>query len=115
MAKVGAAHQDDGDQERALAAEPVADAAEHQGAQRPEHEAGAEQRQRGDESRRSGQAGEEGLGDDRARLPKTKKSYHSKVVPADEAAITRAIGQGLCSAAINNAPLVSRRRDNGWD
>ena len=30
-----------------------------------------------------------------ARLPKMKKSYHSKVVPADEAMMTRAIDQGL--------------------
>jgi len=32
-----------------------------------------------------------------ARLPKMKKSYHSKAVPADEAMMTRAIDQGLCS------------------
>ncbi len=30
-----------------------------------------------------------------ARLPKMKKSYHSKAVPADEAMMTRAIVQGL--------------------
>src|SRR5438045_3563090 len=30
-----------------------------------------------------------------ARLPKMKKSYHSNVVPADDAMMTRAIGQGL--------------------
>ena len=32
-----------------------------------------------------------------ARLPKMKKSYHSKAVPADEAMMTRAIDHGFCS------------------
>ena len=35
-----------------------------------------------------------------ARLPKMKKSYHSKAVPAEEAMITRAIDQRLwCRSA----------------
>jgi hypothetical protein len=37
-----------------------------------------------------------------ARLPKMKKSYHSKAVPAEEAMTTRAIEPGWrrCSSAI---------------
>ena len=61
MRKVAAAHQADGDEERALAAEPVADDAEDQRAERPEGEAGGEQRQRGDERRGRLEAGEEDL------------------------------------------------------
>ena len=39
-----------------------------------------------------------------ASEPKMKKSYHSKAVPADEAAITRFIGQRCCSVAIPLSP-----------
>ena len=92
-----AAHQADGGEEGALAAEPVADHSEDDRAQRPEGEAGGEQAERGDQRRRSGRA--------RRRTPsamivasepKMKKSYHSNAVPADEAVTTRAIDQGLC-------------------
>ena len=55
------AHQADGDQEGALAAQPVADDAEDQRAERPEREAGAEQGQRGDQRRGRLEAGEEDL------------------------------------------------------
>src|SRR3982751_6974957 len=46
-----------------------------------------------------------------ARLPKMKKSYHSKVVPAEEAITTRAMDHGLCSCcsaivAIRHSPPV---------
>ena len=42
----GKAHQHDGDQEGAAAADPIADAAEHQRTERAHHPAGAEHRQR---------------------------------------------------------------------
>ena len=39
-----------------------------------------------------------------ARLPKMKKSYHSKAVPADDAMTTRAIDQRLCAAVLRPSP-----------
>src|ERR1051325_3222871 len=47
-----------------------------------------------------------------ARLPKMKKSYHSKAVPAEEAMMTRAIDQGLWScrsAMVAIAPPLGAR------
>src|SRR5881275_3593063 len=47
-----------------------------------------------------------------ASEPKMKKSYHSNAVPADEAAMTRAIDQvrcGGCSANVAiRSPLITR-------
>jgi hypothetical protein len=70
------AHQAHGDEERALAAEPVADHAEDQGAERTEREAGREQGQSGDQCRRRLQAGEEDLRNDRRET-----SENEEVVP----------------------------------
>jgi hypothetical protein len=36
-----------------------------------------------------------------ARLPKMKKSYHSKAVPADDAMTMRAIDRGFCCSAMD--------------
>ena len=68
-----AAHQQHGGQKRALAAFAVADPPEHQRAQGPKQEAGPEQRQGRRKSRRLGQAGEEGLGDDPGETSEDKE------------------------------------------
>ena len=79
-----AAHQADGDEERALAAEAVADDAEDQRAQRTEGEAGGEQRERGDQRRRRLEAGEEDIGDDRREAAEDEE-----VVPFERGARRR--------------------------
>src|SRR6185369_5614719 len=50
-----------------------------------------------------------------AKLPKMKKSYHSNAVPADDAMITRAIDQGLCSRCSATLAISSPlgERDSG--
>ena len=105
---------DDGGEERALAAEPVADHSEDQRSERPEGEAGGEQAERRDQRRGRLEPGEEHLGDGLASAPKMKKSYHSNAVPADDATITRLIDQGLCFLPPQSSSrFPSVRRDNG--
>ena len=84
------AHQGDGDQEGVFPAELVAEIAEQDRAQRPEGEAHREGRP-GEQRREQFVAGREEAALQDARgvsVPQMKKSYHSKTVPTDEAAIT---------------------------
>jgi hypothetical protein len=97
-------HQGDGDEECVLAAELVADDAEDERSKGTEGKTCSEQRKGRDQNTF------EMTG---ARLPKMKKSYHSKAVPAEDAMITRAIDQGLCSCfsamvAIRHSPWLVR-------
>ncbi|MNG75628.1 hypothetical protein D3C79_341330 [compost metagenome] len=63
----GQAHDDDGDEERVLAPDHVAQAAEHDGAERSDGKAGGKGQQGEDERGGFIDAGEEVLGDDRGQ------------------------------------------------
>ena len=67
--KVDSAHDQDGDQEGVLAADHVAQAAEHDGAERAHQEAGGEGQQREDVGGRRVESREELRGDEPASEP----------------------------------------------
>ena len=78
------AHDQDGDQEGVFAADEIAEAAEHQGAERPHQEAGGERQQGEDVAGALGKLAEElGADDDRERTVKVK------IVPLEDGAQRR--------------------------
>ena len=91
------AHQADGDEERALAAELVADDAEDQRAERAKAKPTANSAERGDQRGRRIEAGEKDLGDDRRQAAEDEEVVPFEGRAADDAMMIRAIDPRLCS------------------
>jgi len=83
------AHDEDGDEEGVLAADDVADAAEHDRAERTHEEAGGESEQREDVTRRRRIGAEELRADDGRERPVEVEVVPLEHVPSDEATMTK--------------------------
>src|SRR5690606_31593112 len=109
------AHDQDGDQERVLAADAVAEAAEEGRAERTHEEAGGEGQQREDHARGRVDAAEELLGDDRRQ-----RAVEVEVIPLEDGTQARreddllvargelALGRGGCCRGAHRDPLPQK-------